>query len=378
MTPDILFSKPFHAPREMENLARVVHGDHAHGDGDFTRAAMHRLTNITGARAALLTTSGSHALELASKLLDLGPGDEVILPSFTFPSAANAVALTGATCVFVDVDLRYGNIDPQQVAEAVTARTRAISVVNYGGVAVDFDALTSIADEHGLALIEDNAHGLGGTYRGQQLGTFGIVAAQSFHDTKNVHCGEGGAILINDPSLVERAEIVREKGTNRSRFLRGQVDKYTWVDIGSSYLLSEYNAAVLDSQLESFTLIQAKRHAVWNSYATRLPVWATAENVRLMEVPADRRHPAHLFFVQAPDHEYQAALLAHLRSVGVIGTFHYIPLDSAPAGRRHGRRLRELTASQQFSDRLVRLPLWAGMTDGQVDRVIEAVSSFRR
>jgi dTDP-4-amino-4,6-dideoxygalactose transaminase len=375
---DILFSKPFHAPHEMANLRRVAHGDHTHGDGVYTRSATQRLTNITGARAALLTTSGSHALELASRLLGLGPGDEVILPSFTFPSAANAIALTGATCVFVDVDMRYGNIDPQQVAEAVTPRTKAVSVVNYGGVAVDFDAIGAIADEHGLAIIEDNAHGLGGTYRGRQLGTFGIVAAQSFHDTKNVHCGEGGAILLNDVSLLERAEIVREKGTNRSRFLRGQVDKYTWVDIGSSYLLSEYNASVLDSQLESFTQIQTKRHVVWNSYSTRLAVWAAAENVRLMDVPADRRHPAHLFFLQAPDHDYQVALLTHLRSVGVFGTFHYIPLDSSPAGLRHGRRLRELTVSQDFSDRLVRLPLWADMSDMQVNRVIEAVASFHR
>ncbi|MDN4639276.1 dTDP-4-amino-4,6-dideoxygalactose transaminase [Agreia sp. PsM10] len=374
----ILFSKPFHAPREMANLRQVVRGDHAHGDGDFTRSATQRLTEITGAAAALLTTSGSHALELASRLLDLGPGDEVILPSFTFPSAANAIALTGATCVFVDVDMRNGNIDPQQVAEAITPRTKAISVVSYGGVAVDFEAITAIADEHGLAIIEDNAHGLGGAYRGQALGTFGVVGVQSFHDTKNVHCGEGGAILINDVTLLDRAEIMREKGTNRARFLRGQIDKYTWVDIGSSYLLSEYNAAVLDSQLESFTRIQQKRHAIWNSYATRLPSWAADENVRLMDVPADRRHPAHLFFLQTPDHDYQVALLAYLRSLGVFATFHYIPLDSAPAGLKHGRRLRELTQSQSFSDRLVRLPLWAGMRQGQIDRVIEAVSSFHR
>lgn len=375
---DILFSKPFHAPRETANLRQVVRGDHAHGDGAFTRSATHRLTDITGAPAALLTTSGSHALELASRLLDLGPGDEVILPSFTFPSAANAVALTGATCVFVDVEMRHGNIDAQQVAEAITPRTKAISVVNYGGVAVDFEAITTIADEHGLAVIEDNAHGLGGAYRGRALGTFGVVGVQSFHDTKNVHCGEGGAILINDLSLMDRAEIMREKGTDRARFLRGQIDKYTWVDIGSSYLLSEYNAAVLDSQLESFTRIQQKRHAIWNAYATRLPQWAADENVRLMDVPSDSRHPAHLFFLQTPDHDYQVALLAYLRSVGVFATFHYIPLDSAPAGLRHGRRLRELTESQSFSERLVRLPLWAGMKQSQVDRVIDAVSSFHR
>lgn len=372
----IVFSRPYRSAKELANLHQVLFSDHAHGDGPFTRSATARLATISSAGNVLLTSSCTHALELSSRLLNLGPGDEVILPSFTFPSAANAVALSGASCVFVDVDPVHGNIDPEQIEEAITSHTKAISVMSYGGVAVDFDAIGEIASRFGLAVIEDNAHGLGGSYRGKPLGSFGAFAAQSFHDTKNVHSGEGGALLVNDVSFLQRAEIIREKGTNRSLFLRGQVDKYTWVDIGSSYLMSEYSAAVLDSQLEEFQQIQQKRFAVWNRYAEVLPEWAAQQGVRLMSVPADRQHTAHLFFLQVPDREYQVALLAHLRARGVIGTFHYIPLDSSPAGLRYGRTLRPLTVSQSFSERLVRLPLWAGMTDAQVDRVISAVESF--
>jgi dTDP-4-amino-4,6-dideoxygalactose transaminase len=374
----IVFSRPYRSAYELTNLEAVLTSDHAHGDGAFTKSATERLKAILHADRALLTSSCTHALELGSRLLELGPGDEVILPSFTFPSAATAIAMSGATCVFVDVDSTYGNIDPQQVQEAVTPRTKAVSVVNYGGVGVDFDAIEEIAGEHGLAIIEDNAHGLGGSYHGRPLGSFGVVAAQSFHDTKNVHSGEGGALVVNDASLMQRAEIIREKGTNRSLFLRGQVDKYTWVDIGSSYLISEYSAAVLDSQLAAFDEIQEKRFAIWNRYAGSLRQWADDNAARLMSVPDDREHTAHLFFVQAPDHGFQIELLAHLRALGVVGTFHYIPLDSSPAGRKYGRTLRPLDRSQDFSDRLVRLPLWAGMTDAQLDRVVDAVTSFRR
>lgn len=373
----IVFSRPFRSSHELANLERVLVSDHAHGDGQFTNSATEKLKAITHAERALLTSSCTHALELAGRLLDLAPGDEVILPSFTFPSAATAIALTGATCVFVDVDLQYGNIDTQQVADAITPNTRAISVVNYGGVAVDFDAITAIAAENGLPIIEDNAHGLGGGFKGQPLGSFGALAAQSFHDTKNIHSGEGGALLVNDASFMERAEIMREKGTNRSLFLRGQVDKYTWVDIGSSFLMSEYSAAVLDSQLESFAEIQALRFGIWDAYAAGLADWAADTGIRLMDVPADREHTAHLFFLQLANHADQVALLTHLRAAGVVGTFHYIPLDSSPAGRRFGRTSRELTVSRAFSERLVRLPLWAGMTDTQIERVIAAVRAFR-
>ncbi|SMQ60490.1 dTDP-4-amino-4,6-dideoxygalactose transaminase [Agreia sp. VKM Ac-1783] len=373
---DVVFSRPFLSPAEIPNLTAVSMSSHAHGDGPFTASATARLTALTGAPNVLLTSSGTHALEMASRLLDLGPGDEVILPSFTFPSAATAVATTGATCVFVDIDPASGNIDVAQVDEAIGPRTRAISVMSYGGVAVDFDALHEITRRTGLSLIEDNAHGLGGYLRDRPLGSFGRLAMQSFHDTKNVHSGEGGALLVNDAELFQRAEIIREKGTNRSRFLRGEVDKYTWVDEGSSYLMSEYGAAVLDSQLQSFAEIQTRRFAVWNAYAEHLADWADAQGVTLMRVPDDRTHTAHLFYLRMPTHGEQVRMLSHLRSLGVVGTFHYVPLDTAPAGLRFGRTLRPLTQSKAFSEEIVRLPLWAGMTDGQVERVLAAVQSF--
>jgi len=372
----IVFSRPFRSARELDNLTAVLNSGHVHGDGAFTASAAGRLKALIPSGSVLLTSSGTHALEIMSILLGLGPGDEVIVPSFTFPSAATAVTLVGATPVFVDIDLRTGNIDPQAVAAAITERTRAISVMHYGGVGVDIDPILDIAREAGLQVLEDNAHGLGAKYRGTPLGTVGVLAAQSFHDTKNVHSGEGGALLVNDPSLVERAEIIREKGTNRSRFLRGQVDKYTWVDHGSSYLMNELSASVLDSQLSEFDTIQRLRHQVWDRYATELVDWARNAGATLMHVPEDREHPAHLFYLLMPDGGSRDALLSHLRGLGVIATFHYIPLDSSPAGLTLGRTPYPCDNSHSFSDRLVRLPLWAGMDDESVDRVIDAVTSF--
>jgi len=372
----IVFSRPFRSARELDNLTAVLNSGHVHGDGAFTASAAGRLKALIPSGSVLLTSSGTHALEMMSILLCLGPGDEVIVPSFTFPSAATAVTLVGATPVFVDIDLRTGNIDPQAVAAAITERTRAISVMHYGGVGVDIDPILDIAREAGLQVLEDNAHGLGAKYRGTPLGTVGVLAAQSFHDTKNVHSGEGGALLVNDPSLVERAEIIREKGTNRSRFLRGQVDKYTWVDHGSSYLMNELSASVLDSQLSEFDTIQRLRHQVWDRYATELVDWARNAGATLMHVPEDREHPAHLFYLLMPDGGSRDALLSHLRGLGVIATFHYIPLDSSPAGLTLGRTPYPCDNSHSFSDRLVRLPLWAGMDDESVDRVIDAVTSF--
>jgi dTDP-4-amino-4,6-dideoxygalactose transaminase len=376
---EIVFSRPFRTPDELPNLDAVLRSDHSHGDGRFTASATARLKGVLGASEALLTTSCTHALDMASLLLDLGPGDEVILPSFTFPSAATAVVLRGATPVFVDIDGVTGNIDPEQVAEAVTGRTRAVTVMHYGGVPVDLDAILSITGPAGIALIEDNAHGLGGVWgrAGERmLGSSGAFATQSFHDTKNVHCGEGGALVINDPSYVERAEIVREKGTNRARFLRGAVDKYTWQDLGSSYLLSELNAAVLDSQLAAFDTIQAARRRVWDAYADGLGDWADARGIRLMSDDPGLQHAAHLFYLVMPDHEGQEALIAHLRALGVKASFHYVPLDSSPAGLRFGRTAHPLDRSESFSTRLVRLPLWAGMTDAQTERVVEAVRAY--
>ncbi|MCS5734874.1 dTDP-4-amino-4,6-dideoxygalactose transaminase [Herbiconiux daphne] len=377
MPDEIVFSRPLRTPDELPNLDTVLRSDHSHGDGPFTATATARLKVVTGASEALLTTSCTHALDMASLLLDLGPGDEVVLPSFTFPSAATAIVLRGATPVFVDIDFSTGNIDPEQVAEALTPHTKAVTVMHYGGVPVDLDAVVGIAERAGIALIEDNAHGLGGRDGERRLGTVGAFGTQSFHDTKNVHCGEGGALLINDERYVERAEIVREKGTNRARFLRGAVDKYTWQDVGSSYLLSELNAAVLDSQLASFDTIQAARNRVWNAYADGLGDWADDTEVRLMSDDPNLEHTAHLFYALMPDHEGQSGLIQHLRGLGIRAAFHYVPLDSSPAGRRFGRTAHPLDRSEGFSSRLVRLPLWAGMTDAQVERVIEGVRSYR-
>ncbi len=373
-TYDVAFSRPFRSSNELENLATVLASDHVHGDGSFTRSASERLRAITTSPAVFLTTSGTAALEMTIRLLDIGPGDEVILPSFTFPSAANAVALTGATCVFVELDPSTGNIDPTSVAEAVNPTTRAISVMHYGGVPADMSALASIAVEHGLSLIEDNAHGLGVLTDAGALGSIGRLGMQSFHDTKNVHSGEGGALLVNDPTLVERAEVLREKGTDRSKFIRGQIDKYSWVDIGSSYLMSELNAAVLDSQLSEFDTIQSQRFSIWNRYAEALAPWAAEHGIRLMD-PPHGIHAAHMFYLMMPDTPLQLATLSRLRQAGIEATSHYVPLDSSAAGRRFGRTLRPLTLTQDFANRLVRLPLWAGMTDAQVMRVIDSVRS---
>lgn len=373
----IAFSRPFRSRNESKNLEVVLASGHLHGDGAFTVAAAGKIRGLTGAGHVLVTTSATHALEMASALLGLGVGDEVILPSFTFPSAADAIARTGARCVFVDIDPATGNLDPQQVSEAVGSLTRAISIMHYGGVPVDIDAIQSIAREHGLPIIEDNAHGLGVTAAGDcTLGSVGVFAAQSFHDTKNVQCGEGGALLINDPSFVERAEIMREKGTNRSQFLRGQVDKYSWVDWGSSYLPSELNAAVLDSQLDDFAEIQSRRFSIWDRYALQLGEWADANRVEAMRPPLGV-HAAHLFYLLMPTWDAQTALIAHLRAAGIVATFHYVPLDTSQAGRRYGRSLQPLTRSEDFSRRLVRLPLWAGMSDDQLARVVAGVQSFR-
>lgn len=377
----IPFSRPFPAEATLDRLRQVVESDHAHGDGPLTESATGRLRGITGGGPLLLTTSGTHALEMASRLLELHPGDEVIVPTFTFSSAAAAVAGAGAELVFVDIEgdsgpgPSSGNLDVSQVEEAIGPRTRAISVMHYGGQPVDMAAIMALARAHGLAVIEDNAHGLGVVSEYGVLGRIGDIGVQSFHDTKNVHAGEGGAVLLNRDCDLLRAEIMREKGTNRSQFLRGAVDKYSWVDWGSSYLPSEYNAAVLDAQLEAFDTIQAARHAVWNRYASELADWADRNDVALMR-PRGGVHAAHLFYLVMPEQDDQVELIRALRAGGIVATFHYVPLDSSDAGRRFGRTLRPLDRAEDFSRRIVRLPLWAGMTEDEVDRVIAGVTAW--
>lgn len=373
----ILFSEPYQAGLETTYLNEALSSPLWQGDGPFTARASRWLENYTGTPHALLTTSCTHALELAVMLLGIGPGDEVIVPSFTFSSTAAAVAIRGATPVFVDVDPHTLNISPELVESAVTDATRAIMVVHYGGVGADMDALLRIATTHGLQIIEDNAHSLGAFLDGRHLGTFGALGTQSWHATKNVTCGEGGALLVNDASLFERAEIIREKGTNRSRFLRGQVDKYTWVDQGSSYLPSDLLAAMLLAQFEKFDDIQQRRHHVWNAYATDLADWAGDNGVSLMQVPAGRQHPAHVFYLMMPSHEDQSGLIAHLRDHEIVATFHYQPLDSAPAGVELGRTPQPCPVTADAAVRLVRLPLHAGMSDGDLTRVIETTRQYR-
>ncbi|MFC3820227.1 dTDP-4-amino-4,6-dideoxygalactose transaminase [Planomonospora venezuelensis] len=373
----IPFNRPYSSQNEMGYLAEALSQGFTSGDGPFTRRASGILREMLGAGTALLTTSCTHALEMTAILLDLQPGDEVIMPSFTFVSTANAFALRGAVPVFADCRPDTLNVDERLIEAEITPRTKAIVVVHYAGVSCRMDAITEIAGRHGVAVVEDNAHGLGGSYRGRPLGSFGRMATQSFHATKNVQCGEGGALVLNDPDLAARAEIIREKGTNRSQFFRGQTDKYRWLDIGSSYLPSDILAAQLTAQLEEFDTIQLRRHAVWNAYHKGLADWAASNEVSQPVVPDDCAHPAHLYYLLLPDLRNQQALIAHLAEHGVQATFHYQPLHTAPAGLRYGRPAAAgCPTTEKVADRLVRLPLFAGLSETDTARVIEAVLSY--
>jgi dTDP-4-amino-4,6-dideoxygalactose transaminase len=313
------------------------------------------------------------ALEAAAILLDLAPGDEVIMPSFTFVSTANAFVLRGAVPVFVDVRGDTLNIDEDAVAEAVTSRTRAIVPVHYAGVGCEMGALMAIADHHGLRIVEDAAQGIMADYRGRPLGAMGDLGAFSFHETKNVTCGEGGALLVNAPDLVERAEVIRDKGTNRSRFLRGQVDKYTWMDLGSSFLLSDVNAAFLYGQLEAADAITQMRLDVWERYHAEFEELERDGLLRRPVVPDNCRHNAHMYYLLLPTAPRRHEFLSELKTWGVDAVFHYVPLHSSPAGLRHGRAAGRLWRTDDLSARLARLPLWPGMPDSAVERVVEAV-----
>ncbi|WP_433500631.1 dTDP-4-amino-4,6-dideoxygalactose transaminase [Sphaerimonospora sp. CA-214678] len=372
------FNRTHVCDNELGYLAEAVRLGSTCGDGPFTRRATALLKELTGAGEALLTTSCTHALEMSALLLDLRPGDEVIMPSFTFCSTANAYALRGAVPVFADCRPDTLNIDERLIEAAITERTRAVAIVHYGGIACEMETIGEICERYGLALIEDNAHGLGGSYRGRPLGSYGRMAAQSFHSTKNVQCGEGGALLLNDPETAARAEIIREKGTDRSRFFRGQIAKYQWVDIGSSYLPSDVLAAMLTAQLESFDRIQARRHAVWQAYHEGLAGWAAANGVLRPTVPDGCAHPAHLYYLLMPDLHHRQRFIAHLAAAGVQAVFHYQPLHSAPAGLRYGRTAPGGCAvTENVADRLVRLPLSAGLDGDEVTRVIDAVLTYK-
>lgn len=356
--------------REIEYVKQSIGGNRLGGDGPFTRRCEEWLQRTTGARRALLTGSGTAALEMAAILAAVGPGDEVILPSFTFSSTANAFVLRGATPVFVDVEERTLNIDPNEVKRAVTPRTRVIVPVHYAGVACDMDAILDIAAGAGSMVVEDAAQALLATYEGRPLGSFGAMAALSFHETKNVTCGEGGCLLINDPALIARAEVVREKGTDRSRFHRGEVDKYTWIDIGSSYLTAEPMAAFLYAQLEASAEITARRQQVWEQYHAALE---PLERNGLLLRPAAAGANAHIYYILLPSLEIRTSLIAALAARNVSAVFHYVPLHSSPAGLRYGRTAGSLAVTNDVSDRLLRLPLWPDMTPNDVERVLDGV-----
>jgi dTDP-4-amino-4,6-dideoxygalactose transaminase len=370
------FNRVLASGDELRHVREAISGGHVSGAGPYTRRCEEALSQVTGSRRTLLTTSCTHALELAAHLVGLDKGDEVVLPSFTFVSTAAAVALRGAVPVFCDIRPDTLCLDERLLPELVSARTKAIFVMHYAGVACEMDELCAFADDRGLTIVEDNAHGLFGSYRGRPLGSFGALSTLSFHETKNLSCGEGGALQINDPELEARAEILREKGTNRSMFFRGEVDKYTWVDVGSSWVPSDMLAGFLWGQLDRAEEIQAQRQGVWHAYAQRLAPWAAKSGLTLPNVPADREHPAHLFALLAPDGERRNRLIAHLASRGVQAVFHYVPLHSSPAGGRIGRAPLPMPVTDRVSETLVRLPLWAGMPDEMVARVVDAVSSF--
>jgi len=373
----IPFNRPAVVGNELRYIAEAIESGHISGDGAFTQRCHELLQYWLGVRRAFLTTSCTHALEMAALLLGIGPGDEVIVPSFTFVSTANAFALHGARPVFVDIRPDTLNLDERALVDALTSRTRVIVPVHYAGVACEMDAILSLAAERGIAVIEDNAHGLAAKYRGRFLGTFGTFAAQSFHETKNFISGEGGALLVNDGRYVERAEIVWEKGTNRAKFFRGEVDKYTWVDLGSSFLPTDLVAAFLYAQLEAREAVQRTRRAIWGTYATRLTGWATAEGVQLPVVPAHCEHAYHMFYLLLPSLEARTRLIAHLKSRGILAVFHYQPLHVSPMGDRFGGRRGDCPVAEDVSDRIVRLPFYAELTAEQQEEVCATIEQVR-
>jgi dTDP-4-amino-4,6-dideoxygalactose transaminase len=375
--PGIPFNRAAVTGREAEYVGRAIAEGPIHGDGPFTKQCHEWLERLTGAPRALLTTSCTHALDMAALLLRLGPGDEVILPPFTFVSTANAIAMRGATPVFVDIRPDTLNLDERQIEAAIGGRTRAIFLVHYAGVACEMDAIMATAAARGLAVVEDNAHGLFGRYKGRALGSFGVMSTLSFHDTKNLSCGEGGALVLNDATLVERAEILREKGTNRTKFYRGQIDKYTWVDLGSSYLPSDILAAYLLAQLESHEAIQRRRHEIWSRYASELAGWAARSGVQMPVVPPGCDHPAHIFHLLLPSLAARTTFIDHMKERRILAMFHYQPLHLSDMGRALGGRPGQYPVTEDVADRLVRLPLFYQLTDAEQTRVIDAVQEFQ-
>jgi dTDP-4-amino-4,6-dideoxygalactose transaminase len=371
------FNRPVFVGNEMEYMRQAVENVHISGDGIFTKKCHALLEKELGVPKALLTTSCTHALEMAAILLDIHPGDEVIIPDFTFVSTVNAFVLRGAKPIFLDVRPDTLNLDESKLEASITPQTRAIVPVHYAGVGCEMDAIIDIANRHNVAIVEDNAHGLFGRYKGKYLGTFGSMASQSFHETKNFTSGEGGALLINDPSLTDRAEIIREKGTNRSRFFRGQVDKYTWVDIGSSYLPSDMLAGFLYAQLEQREKIQSHRKNVWGVYDSGLKDWAGKQGVQLPTIPEDCEQAFHMFYMLLPNLDLRQRLIMYLRERGICTVFHYLPLHLSDMGQSFGYEPGDFPVTEQVSDKLIRLPFHNALTSSDQEQVIDAILEFK-
>jgi dTDP-4-amino-4,6-dideoxygalactose transaminase len=370
------FNRPAILGNELEYMKQAIENGHISGDGPFTKKCHAFLEQQFGVPKALLTTSCTHALEMAAILLNIQPGDEVIIPDFTFVSTVNAFVLRGARPVFLDIRPDTLNLDESQLEAALTPRTRAIVPVHYAGVGCEMDLIMDIAARHDIPVMEDNAHGLFGKYKGKYLGTFGSLASQSFHETKNFTSGEGGALLINDPALVERAEIIREKGTNRSRYFRGQIDKYTWVDIGSSYLPSDILAAFLFAQFEQHEKIQLHRRQVWEMYYAGLKDWANAHSVQLPCIPEQCEQSYHMFYMLLPTLELRQKLIAYLRERGVYSVFHYLPLHLSDMGQSFGGKQGDCPVTERVSDQLIRLPFHNALTSSEQEQVIDLLQGF--
>ena len=377
MSQKVPFNEPEISDDDCMHLSSAIANRHSSGNGIFTQQVENIISQSLASLRTFLTTSCTHALEMSALLTNLQPGDEVIVPSYTFVSTASAFALYGARPVFVDSRSDTLNIDASKIEAVINSKTRAICVVHYGGVACDMEQILQIANKHKLLLLEDNAHGLFAKYKGRYLGTFGALATQSFHETKNIICGEGGALIINDESMVERAEILREKGTNRSRFLRGQIDKYTWVDIGSSWVMSDLLAAILYGQLQRAEEINSRRVKIWNQYHSGLASWAEKNGVTTPFVPEGCEHVGHVYHLRFEKSEQRSKFISTLNNQQINCVFHYQALNTSPVGQGFGGYIGQCPVAEHASDCLVRLPLFNSMTDEQQSQVIEAVRAFR-
>ena len=371
---------PFHRAhmtgKEAGNISRLLETGNFDSDGYFAKQCAAQLRRITGADHLVLTPSCTDALEMAALLCDIGPGDEVVMPSFTFVSSANPFVLFGGIPVFADIDPRTMNIDPVCVEKAITPKTKALVVTHYGGVAADMEKLLELADKHALLLIEDAAHCIGASWRGRHLGAIGHLGALSFHDTKNIHCAEGGALLVNDARLATRAAVIRDKGTNRSQYLRGQVGQYTWVDRGSSFALSELNAAFLSAQLDDLEQVNTRRRRIWESYTQGLKALTLSGRIELAVLPDEILHNGHVFFLKCKDRSERAALIRFLSDRGVDARFHYVPLHTAPAGLKFGRFFNPDRYTTRDSERLLRLPIYTDLDDQKIQRIVTLIHGF--